>query len=108
LVLNVLISVAQWEAETIGERTRAALDVKREKGQRIGGIPFGYQLAADGAQLELNRSERRIIEHIRLRYEQGYSQRRIVNELKHMGFVGRTGKPLSLMQVQRILKNKGD
>ncbi len=35
LVLNVLMSVGQWEREAIGERTRDALRHKRSKGQRI-------------------------------------------------------------------------
>ena len=33
LVANVLASVAQWEREVIGERIRAALKVKRERGE---------------------------------------------------------------------------
>lgn len=41
LVLNVLVSVAQWEREAIGERTREALAVVRRKGTRLGGEPLG-------------------------------------------------------------------
>ncbi|HEY5312706.1 MAG TPA: recombinase family protein, partial [Pirellulales bacterium] len=48
LVLNVLMSVAQWEREAIGERTRDALGHKRSKGERVGQVPFGKRLAADG------------------------------------------------------------
>ena len=51
LVLNVLTSVAQWERETIVERTTVALAPKRARGERIGAIPYGYRLAADGCQL---------------------------------------------------------
>ena len=42
LVLNVLMSVAQWERETIGERTSAALQHKKSQGEYIGGAGFGY------------------------------------------------------------------
>lgn len=35
LVANVLASVAEWEAETIASRTRAALQAKRERGERV-------------------------------------------------------------------------
>jgi DNA invertase Pin-like site-specific DNA recombinase len=49
LVLNVLMSVAQWEREAIGERTRDALRHKQARGERTGAVPFGYVLdAADG------------------------------------------------------------
>ena len=33
------------------ERTRSALAVKRANGQRIGGIPYGFDLSDDGATL---------------------------------------------------------
>ncbi|WP_368667607.1 recombinase family protein [Synechocystis sp. LEGE 06083] len=44
LVLNVLMSVAQWERETIGERTNTALQHKKAQGEYIGGVGFGYQV----------------------------------------------------------------
>ena len=59
LVLNVLMSVAQWERETIGERTTAAMQYKRSKNERVGKVPFGYDLAADGVQLIPNEVEQR-------------------------------------------------
>lgn len=39
LVANVMASVAQWEREAIGERTRDALAVKRAQGVRLGRPP---------------------------------------------------------------------
>ena len=48
LVLNVLMSVAQWEREATGERTRDALQHKITKGERVGKVPFGFDLADDG------------------------------------------------------------
>jgi site-specific DNA recombinase len=48
LVLNVLMSVAQWERETIGERTTEALRYKKSRGEKTGGaIPYGFQLGPD-------------------------------------------------------------
>lgn len=61
LVANMLGSVAQWERETISERTRAALAVKKAQGVRIGRPPEAMdaqvlarvrQLKADGMTLE--------------------------------------------------------
>jgi len=46
LVLNVLMSVAQWEREAIGERTSQALQHKKAQGEHIGGVGFGYQVTA--------------------------------------------------------------
>jgi DNA invertase Pin-like site-specific DNA recombinase len=63
LVLNVLMSVAQWERETIGERTRDALQHKiRVKGERCGKVRFGFDLAADGKTLVPNAVEQEAIQ----------------------------------------------
>lgn len=47
LVLNILASVSQWEREAIAERTRAALQYKKEQGVRLGRPPLGPE--ADNA-----------------------------------------------------------
>ena len=45
LVLNVLMSVLQWEREAISERTSTALQHKKAVGERVGSIPYGsYRL----------------------------------------------------------------
>ena len=61
LVLNVLITVAQWEREAIGERTRDALRHKINIRQRVGKVRYGFDLAADGVALVENPVEQRII-----------------------------------------------
>lgn len=48
LVLNLLVSVSQWEREAIGERTREALRHKRSLGERVGTVPYGYRVDEDG------------------------------------------------------------
>jgi DNA invertase Pin-like site-specific DNA recombinase len=52
LVITIMAAVSQWEREAIGERTRDALRHKRSQGHRVGNIPFGSRLAADGQHLE--------------------------------------------------------
>jgi site-specific DNA recombinase len=39
LVLNIMVSVSQWEREAIGERTRDAMHHKRANGERVGRSP---------------------------------------------------------------------
>ena len=36
MVLNIMMTVAQWEREAIGERTRDALKFKARRGERVG------------------------------------------------------------------------
>jgi len=44
LCLNVLMSVAQWEREAIGERTSTALRQKQSQGQHVGSPAYGYEM----------------------------------------------------------------
>ena len=54
LVINIMVSVSQWEREAIGERTRDAMSHMKASGERTGNIPFGYRLADDGKHLVLS------------------------------------------------------
>ena len=73
LVLNVLLSVAQWEREAIGERTRDALQHKRRQGKRAGQLPYGHMLADDGDTLLVNPREQAAIELMALLRASGLS-----------------------------------
>src|SRR5690242_7311046 len=57
LVLNIMTAVSQWEREAIGERTRDAMSHKRNNGERVGNIAYGYGLSDDGTHLEPNEAE---------------------------------------------------
>lgn len=43
LCLNVLMSVAQWERESTGERTSMVLQHKKLQGHHCGAFPYGYE-----------------------------------------------------------------
>src|SRR5712691_1129544 len=99
LVLNVLGSVAQWERETIGERTAEALAHKKAQGHKTGGdMPYGYRLAADGKTLEEDAAEQAMLGAIRQARARGLSQRAVVAELARQGFTTRKGTALGLLQ----------
>jgi site-specific DNA recombinase len=105
LVLNVLGSVAQWERETIGERTAEALSHIRAQGQKTGGdVPYGFTLAADGQTLVPDVGEQALLDAIREARQRGLTQRAVVAELTRQGFTTRKGTALGLTQVQRIMQ----
>ncbi len=79
--LTVMAGAAEMERNVIRERTRAALAHMKSKGQRIGSIPFGSKLAADGVHLEINSDEQEIIEHIVALKAEGLSQQKIADRL---------------------------
>ena len=81
LVLNVLMSVAQWERETICERTRDAMAYKRSRSQWLGQTPYGCDLAEDGKTLVENPRELEVLADVRRLKAEGWSLRRIAAEL---------------------------
>ena len=58
LILNVLLSFAQFEREIISERTRDKMAATRRKGKWSGGTPIlGYDVDPQGYRLVLNEDE---------------------------------------------------
>jgi len=102
LVLHVLGSVAQWERETIGERTSAALQHKQSKGEYIGGFaPFGFRTVE--GKLESHREEQlAITEACRLR-GRGLSLRKIAGALEGEGHLSRDGSRFHPQQIARMV-----
>lgn len=91
LVLNVLLSVAQWEREATGERTREALRHKIRNGEHCGKVRFGYDVAPDGKTLVPNPAEQRaVVLMIDLRAA-GYTLRQIAATLTARGIVTKEG-----------------
>ncbi len=105
LVLNVLASVAQWERETIGERTSAALRHKQSQGEYTGGqTPYGYTLR-DG-ELVPHEAEQQVVAAARRLRDAGMSLRAVAAELDSRGFVARTGKAWHHQQVKNLVSGE--
>lgn len=103
LVLNIIMSVAQWEREAISERVKKALDVKRGKGERVGGIPYGKKLAPDGVHLEDNPDESVVISAAKDMKEGNMTYRAICKQLNVAGNRNREGKHFTLSAVHRMV-----
>ena len=58
MMVNVLLSFAQYERELIGERTRDKLHAARRLGRWAGGMPpLGYDVAPEGGRIVVNTDE---------------------------------------------------
>ncbi len=58
LTLNLLTCFAQFERETIAERTRDKVHAARRRGRWTGGPPpLGYDVAPEGGRIEVNKTE---------------------------------------------------
>lgn len=104
LVLNIMVSVSQWEREAIGERTRDAMRHKRAKGERVGTVPFGYRLAADGVNLEADGLEQGILLGISDLSSKGLTTRHIAAELNRHGLTTRRGTAWRFQYVAQAIR----
>lgn len=91
LMRQIVDSFAEYERAIIRAQTRAALAVKKARGERVGGIPFGFRLAADRRMLEPEPGEQRALAVLREFRAAGYTYRAIAEELNWQGFRSRTG-----------------
>jgi site-specific DNA recombinase len=104
LVLNIMTAVSQWEREAIGERTRDAMSHKRNNGERVGNIQFGYRLGADGKHVEPDAAEQAVLQEIHHRRHSGHTLRGIAAALNHRALRTRRGSAWRLEHVARIIK----
>lgn len=104
LVLNIMVSVSQWEREAIGERTRDAMHHKRAAGERVGTVPFGYHLAADGVHIEPEPREQDALTRLRELRDAGYTLAEVAEELNAQGYQTRRGTPWRFQYVADVLR----
>ena len=102
LVLNVLTSVAQWEREATGERTRDAMAHKASKGEFCGGLP-PYGFSNENGKLVRNEAEQGVLSVVAELKAAGLSLRGIAAELDRAGLVSRSGKAFGVTQIARMV-----
>jgi DNA invertase Pin-like site-specific DNA recombinase len=103
LMRTILDAFAQYEKALIVLRTKAGLARKREKGERLGMVPYGKRLAADRVHLLDHPTEQAVIVTVRALRASGLSYRAIAAELNRRGLTNRVGGRFTHTQVVRIL-----
>jgi site-specific DNA recombinase len=84
LILNVLLSFAQFEREMIAERTRDKMGAARRKGKWVGGMPgLGYDVV--GGKLVVNEAEAALVREIFELYLKEQSLLRVTEILNGRG-----------------------
>jgi site-specific DNA recombinase len=87
LVLNVLLSFAQFERELIAERTRDKMAAARRKGKWGGGLPvLGYDIGASSKKLVINEEEAVQVRAIFALYLQHRGLLPVLEELARRGW----------------------
>ena len=115
LMLNVLLSFAQFEREVTGERIRDKIAASKRKGMWMGGIPpIGYDVA--NRRLIPNEAEAKTIAYIFQRFVELGSTTKLVKELRLDGVTSkawttqdgrvREGKPIDKGLIYKVLNNR--
>ena len=115
LMLNILLSFAQFEREVTGERIRDKITASKKKGLWMGGIPpLGYDVK--NRHLIINPTEASLIQRIFTRFTDIQSTTRMYQELQKEGITSkswttqdgrfRPGKPIDRGLIYKILNNR--
>jgi site-specific DNA recombinase len=85
LILNVLLTFAQFEREIAGDRLRDKFGAMRERGMFVGGHPpFGYDIV--DKKLVVNREEADVVRYLFSRFAEGVSYGHLEKECAERGF----------------------
>jgi site-specific DNA recombinase len=116
LMLNVLLSFAQFEREIISERTRDKMAAARRKGKYVGGSPvLGYDLDRGSSRLVVNHREAALVRQIFETYLRLESLLETVKEITSQGWttkrwttskgIVRGGRPFDRNSLYKLLTN---
>lgn len=94
---------AELERSMIRARTRAALQMKKARGERVGTIPYGFRLADDDVALVEEPREQEIVALVKKLRAEGASLRAIGRELHERGYSTRRGGEWHASTVKRIV-----
>ena len=104
MMLNILLTFAQFEREVITERVRDKMRASRLKGKWVGGnAAYGYKV--ENHRLVPVPEELPILERIYRRFTEVQSTRQIAYELNNDGIPWRRGKAWTPQHTYRILTN---
>lgn len=103
LMRGIVDVFAQYEREVIKARTRAALGVKKARGERTGELPYGFRIAPDGVHVETDEAEQGVLAVVRELRAAGLSQRKIAAALTTRGLLSRARRSFGQTQIARML-----
>jgi DNA invertase Pin-like site-specific DNA recombinase len=106
LMRRMIDAFSEYERLIIGARTKAALKTKKDKGQRVGHIPFGCKLAENSVNLEQNEVESSVINNMKELRAKGLSIRDIAIALNKRSLLNREGAKWNHASLHRVMKNQ--
>ncbi|MBF0428765.1 MAG: recombinase family protein [Magnetococcales bacterium] len=89
MVFRLLAVLGEFERDQISERTSAAMQHKRSKGELVGAVPYGFSLDANGITLIQNATEQEVIRLAKRMRGDGSTLQKICDHLTKMGYTPR-------------------
>ena len=105
MFFRLMAILAEFERDQLTERTRAALDHKKSKGERIGQIPYGYRLGDDGRTLVPCEDELITLGLMQDYHAQGLSLRAISRALEQQGRLSKQGRAFAPSTIKMLLES---
>lgn len=108
LMEQIVTAFADYERQMIKSRIKATMDLKKSKGEKLGGaIPFGFDVIENEDKKKVlvkNEQEQKIVASIKRYKTKGLSLGAIAKKLNERGITTKNGKEFQSMQVKRILE----
>jgi DNA invertase Pin-like site-specific DNA recombinase len=103
VMLQMHAVMSEWERDQISDRTKAALRAARERGVALGVTgPKNLRANIEERREAADRFASQLFGTLRGFQAAGYSQRKMVDELNHLGVQTARGGRWSLIQLQRV------
>jgi DNA invertase Pin-like site-specific DNA recombinase len=102
LIRGILLTVARFEKALIRSRIRAALAVKRSRGERVGAPPYGFR--AEGKSLVPHAEESATKERLRELRAAGMTIRAVRQQATAEGLRNRLGHPFTVAAVHAMVR----
>ena len=105
LMLNVLLSFAQFEREVTGERIRDKIAASKAKGMWMGGpLPLGYDVQS--RLLIVNEAEAAVVRRIFADFTRDRSTTHMVRNYAAEGIRTKTGRTFCKQSIYKLLHNR--
>jgi len=106
LLFGIMAVLAQFERDIISERTKAALRYKKDNGELIGQVPYGFRKVVGTlpVRIEQDAKEQSLISLVLDLREKGTSQVAVAEHLNTLGLRTRRGTPWSNVRICQLLQ----
>lgn len=104
MMRGILLEVAEYERAIIAARIRAALAVKKARGEMTGRPPYGWRVGADKKRLEPDPREQTILREAKRLRGRGVPLRGIIDSLGENGMLSRANKPFTVAAMHAMVR----